>query len=420
MQCGKWPLAAPVAAIVATAVFISLSTSTAAGQTETVIHSFQPTTSEGASPSGGVVFDKAGAIYGTTSSYGAYGGGMVYKLTPPTTKTGTWTETILHSFPDPSIVNDGRSPGGPIFDKSGALLGTTGDGGYSGAGTVFTLQPPAIAGGKWSYEILYNFKGPLSGGGSDGSFPNAEVIFDAKGNLYGTTRLGGTYGQGTVFKLAPPATQGGTWTESILYNFSGGSDGGTPESPLTMRNGSLYGAANAGGSGLGVIFQLKPVGAAWTESVLYSFPPDGVDGGNPQGGLVFDKKGSLYGTAQGGNPGYGAAFKLSPSGSTWTESVIYNFTGTTSQYPSPGLVFDSAGNLYGTAQGYETIYGFVFELSPPGTSGSDWTETTQYSFTGGTDGAYPEGLLVLRAGNLYGTTYEGGSANGGVVFEIKP
>jgi hypothetical protein len=227
MQCRKSSSATAMTTTIVAAVFTLLGHTTASGQTEAVLHNFHPTTTEGALP-GSVVFDSAGAIYGTTGAYGAYGAGMVYKLTPPVKKGGAWTETILHSFPDPTVLSDGSSPGGLVLDKSGALYGATGGGGNLGAGIVFTLQPPAIEGGDWSYEILYNFRGPLSGGGSDGSLPYAGPIFGGD-DLYGATRLGGTYGQGTVYKLAPPAIQGGTWSESVLYSFSGGSDGGTPE-----------------------------------------------------------------------------------------------------------------------------------------------------------------------------------------------
>ena len=257
--------------------------------------------------------------------------------------------------------------------------------------------------------VLHNFTG-----GSDGADPWSNLTFDAVGNLYGTTAGGGAFGAGTVFELSPNGVGG--WNNTVLYGFTGGVDGGNPlydSDVIFDRAGNLYGITYSGGAtGNGVVYELSPVGASWTESVLYSFcsQPDCADGGGPVNSLIMDSAGNLYGTTCYGANG-GIVFKLSPSGGGWTEQVIYSVG-----YPAgyAGLTMDAAGNIFG-ASWFE-----VYELSPNG-SGS-WTSAVIHGFAGGPkDGTSALGTPVLdKAGNLYGTTQYGGTNNAGTVYKLRP
>jgi uncharacterized repeat protein (TIGR03803 family) len=315
--------------------------------------------------------------------------------------------------------NDGGHPiAGLVFDAAGSLYGTTAEGGGqtcdgSGpCGTVFELTPNSD--GSWTEHVLYRFAG-----GSDGIGPEAGLTFDGAGNLYGTTVFGGgsancNGGCGTVFELTP--NPDGSWTESVLYRFCQVrkcADGYSPYAGLTLDGaGNLYGTTPYGGaSGIGTVFKLTPnAGGSWTESVLHSFSGFPKDGDEPFSGVIFDKKGNLYGTA-------GIVFKLKPnSDGSWTETVLHTFSKGGSAAP---LVFDSAGNLYGTtADGGTSNAGTVFKLTPR--SNGSWTESVLHSFA--THGAANPrgGLLSDAVGNLYGTTVNGGAANGGAVFKLAP
>ena len=312
-------------------------------------------------------------------------------------------------------------------------------------------------------QVLYAFQGS-----PDGNDPNGGLIFDSKGNLYGATQYGGSgscslgelsLGCGTVFELSPSGSGG--WSETVLYAFQGGAGGGAdgwyPGGPLIFDSkGNLYGATVYGGStsglcgtyGCGTIFELSPNGnGGWTETILYRFQ-GGADGSNPNGGLIFDQAGNLFGTtATGGGgshcywntPGCGTVFELSPNGGGgWTEKVLYSFGVTSSDGNTPNspLIFDGAGNLFGTTPygggtgcSYYNIpgCGTVFELSPNGAGG--WKETFLYAFQGDPDGQEPEaGLIFDQKGNLYGTTFGGGESDCGslnqiycgTVFEFSP
>jgi uncharacterized repeat protein (TIGR03803 family) len=342
-------------------------------------------------------------------------------------------EAVLHSF---NVLPHGANPTvGMIADSAGNLYGTTATGG--GYGVLFKLIPSAR--GKWTETVIHDFVGE-PGSGPDGAYPSASLIFDGSGNLYGTTSQGGTYGQGTVFKLAP--TSGGNWKETIVHDFEGyPGDGANPVASLTFdKAGNLYGTTSSGGNNdncgdsyytasCGTVFELSPAsGGNWTERVIYNFQ-GANDGCGPLSSVVIDAAGNLYGTtiSNGGNQsncgGYGTVFELAPgSGGTWTESIIYNFNNTGAYYPS-GVILDEAGNLYGTA-GLGYPQSVAFELSR-GQSG--WTENTLYVFSGGADGGNPSGdLLFDSSGNLYGTTALGGITSGcngkgcGTVFELSP
>lgn len=401
--------------VTATAVF-RLTPRSVGYWRETLLHEFR-VADNGDYPGAGLIADSAGNLYGTT----AYGGGarnlgVVFELTP--SPKGFWKETVLYRFPS----TDGSNPyGALIADSEGNFYGTTNDGGINecyngGCGMVFKLSHSAD--GKWLRTALYEFKG-----GTDGYNPVGTLLFDHTGNLYGTTVEGGSGGYGTVFELTP--LEGGAWKEKVLYSFQGGSDGAFPESGLIFDgSGNLYGTTTEGGvctfPGCGVVFKLSPrADGRWVESVIYAF--QGSDGGAPYAGLIFDSADNLYGTAEFGGPNNkGVVFQLSPHSGGWQETVLYVFSGPDGAGPQAGVIFDAQGNLYGTTGGGGTGYnasGTVFRLTK---TGQQWTETVLHTFTVN-DGATPlAGLVIDEAGNLYGTTWEGGPNLSGNVFKLSP
>jgi uncharacterized repeat protein (TIGR03803 family) len=411
--------AASAALMIVIVLTLVLAPAAGAASKYKVLHRFNVT--NGAEPIAGLILDAAGNLYGTTLYGGAPGPGTVFKLAP--NADGSWTESILHSFNG----KDGERPeAGLIFDAAGNLYGTTSAGGAlrlcqgHGCGTVFKLTPNAD--GSWTESILHSFIAR-----PDGKNPYGGLTFDAAGNLYGTTSEGGAYGLGTVFKLA--ANADGSWTESVLHSFKG-SNGAFPAGTLIFDGaGNLYGTTVQGGNGCefgcGVVFELKPgSNGSWTGSVLHSFK--GSDGEYPDAGLIFDKAGNLYGTTNGGGAhrALGTVFRLTPNtDGSWTESVLHSFNGSDGAAPIAGLIFDGAGNLYGTASsGGSANGGAAFKLTP-NTNGS-WTGSVLHSFKRGkrgSDGDYPEAALVFgSAGTLYGTTAECYSSCQGVVYQITP
>jgi uncharacterized repeat protein (TIGR03803 family) len=272
----------------------------------------------GHEPVAGIAIGIGGVLYGTTSSYAT-----VYALVPPASSGGAWTEHDVHTF-TPSLATNPE--GGVVIGKDGVLYGTTGLGGGGGSdcsphgcGTVFSLTPSATPGGAWTETVLHSF---TDDGGSDGAYPDAGVVIDGSGVLYGTTQGGGTTGYGTVFSLTPPSSPGGAWTETILYNFSGGSDGAHPVASVAVgRGGVLYGTTPGGGTGYGVVFSLSPPvsrGSPWTETVLHAF--SGADGSGPMAPVAIGSDGALYGTTKYGGTypcgalsnGCGTVFSLAP------------------------------------------------------------------------------------------------------------
>ena len=412
----------------------------------TTLYSFcsQTNCTDGASSAAGLIRDSSGNLYGTTANGGANtainggsGGGTVFKV------SGS-TETVLYSFG--ASENDGFDPvAGLIQDSSGNLYGTTFSGGANGNGdgTVFKLEPPAEQGGAWTEVILYNFCTKKNC--VDGANPASTLIQDSAGNFYGTTTAGGSRNDGVIFELTPAGK------ETVLYSFKGAGDGISPEAGVIRdASGNLYGTTVAGGaSSGGTIFKLAPPvakGKPWTETVLYSFCADGggmcTDGGYPGAGLIEDSGGNFYGTASlGGAYNYGAVFELNAAG---TESILYSFCSaqnadcTDGAYPSAALIEDAGGNLYGTTTGGGggnpecnvsglLTCGTAFELSPPAQQGGAWTETVLYSFCSASascsDGESPAGNLIQdTTGNLYSTTSLGGANgvnSGGTVFKIS-
>jgi uncharacterized repeat protein (TIGR03803 family) len=369
-------------------------------------------------PTGGLILDQAGNLYGTTRYGGASHAGTVFRL--KFNPDESWTESLLYDF---SGTTDGDEPEAPlVFDMGGNLYGTTGAGGNpacpGGCGLVFELSP---SGGTWTESVLHSFTG------TDGEYP-ASGLFDQQGNLYGTTPAGGAYGGGTVFKLTP--NLGGGWTESVLHSFVL-LDGNSPYAGLIFdQAGNLYGTTTKGGNAnLGTVFQLKPKSnGRWTEKVLYNFCSRNhcTDGGVPWNGVILDPAGNLYGTTSVGGGGqlkYGTVFKLfRKSDGTWTEKVIHRFLDPKNgAVPEAGLTFDRRGNLYGTTvEGGDTLCncGVVFKLEPD-TSGG-WKGTLLHTFHGH-PGAIPfSGVIFDAEGNLYGTTLGNHNTNVGTVFEIIP
>jgi uncharacterized repeat protein (TIGR03803 family) len=384
-------------------------TTMAAAQTETVLHSFAGKR-DGGYPVSGLVLDGQENLYGTTPGdrRTAMGYGTVFKVAPG------GRETILYTF---TGGTDGAYPLGNLLrDEAGNLYGAAQGGGsdncVQGCGTIFEITPANTE------KVLLSF----TSGGSD---PVGSLIRDSEGNLYGMTANGGTHSCGTVFSL----TQ--TGTETVLYSFNCLSDGLGGTGGLTRDgSGALYGASIVGGSstcgfGCGLVFEVT---ASDEFNLLYGFT-SGPDGWEPNGNLIRDAQGNLYGTSRfgGSNPscsstlGCGTVFEITPSS---TETVLYSFSGGAdgSNPTGAGLVQDRQGNLYGTTYsgGVGSCYqgfgcGVVFKVTPSG------TETVLYSFTGGADGGNPAANLILDAkGNLFGTTQIGGAQGYGTVFEVTP
>jgi uncharacterized repeat protein (TIGR03803 family) len=399
-------------AVVATVFTIS----TAHAQTLTALHSFNGEP-DGRAPIAGLARDGFGNLYGTTYYGGAHDVGFIYRVAH---KNSGWVLTPLYSFQG---GNDGSAPvAGLTIGPDGNLYGATSRGGQHGAGTVYKLTAPAAFTCRtlfcpWTETPLYQFTG-----GADGGTPDAAPIFDSAGNLYGTAAGGGTGNNGIVYKLTH---SGSGWTESVLYSFGGSPDGNGPFSSVTFdANGNLYGTTVEGGTGgLGTVYQLTPSGSGWTESVLYSFQ-GANDGAIPYAGVVLDPQGNLYGaTFYGGADSGGAIFELMRSNGSWVFSVIYSPELLGEGGANGTLARTSNGTLYGTLFTSSTGdcggegCGSVFQLSP---SGGGWVYTSLYEFTDGADGANPEGALVFdSAGNLYGTT-TGTFGGDGSVFELTP
>jgi uncharacterized repeat protein (TIGR03803 family) len=328
------------------------------------------------------------------------------------------TQTILYSF---TAATDGGFPqGGVIADASGNLYGTTTSDGAGHNGVVYELTP-GTGGAAAKQTTLYAFTG-----GKDGGVPQAGLVGDAKGNLYGTTYTGGAGGQGTVFELSPPKKAGGAWTEKTLWSFTGGNDGGSPSCALILDSaGNLYGTTEEGGTGVvGTVFELSPPksGTKWTETVLYNFTGNN-DGGEPYGRMLLASDGNLYGTTAGyGQYNYGTIFKLTApaaGGSGWNFAVLHAFAGgTDGEVPRDGLIQGPDGTLYGDTAGFDTSYGNVFSLHTDGSAYTVlWTVAGGQGFTG--NGPW-QTVSMDASGNLYGATLADGRTKYGEVFKLTP
>ena len=386
----KKTILAIIALMAATAAIVP-----ATAQTFTALHVFNGTP-DGAFSEAPVVQDAAGNLFGTTTSGGG-DNGTVFKI------DASGHESVLFSF---NGSNGGFPNSGLILDKAGNLYGTAEEG-PGGAGVVFRVDP------NGNEEILHAFQGGFN---TESANPSGGVIMDAAGNLFGATISGGLGpfpGFGTLYSLDPA----GNFT--VLYKFQGQSDGANPQGPLVRdAQGNLYGVAPAtdtAGKVRGTVFKLAPDG---TLTVLHTFT-GGKDGSAPQGGLLLDNLGNLFGAAGGGgDTGNGTIFEITKAG---TFRRLYSFKGTSDgKNPNGELVRDSAGNIFGTAQSgpNQFVLGTVFELSRTGTL------TVLHTFTGNNDGAVPlAGLIRDRAGNLFGTTVKNfliQQVQGGGVFRVKP
>lgn len=411
-----------------------ISPRTAQAQTYTVLHNFSGG-GDGADPAGGLTIDSGGNLYGVTE-LGALGYGTVYKL-----KHGTWLLTTLYKF---TGGPDGAYPNGVVFGLNGTLYGNAhggglqrcyGDSGNPGCGVVFNLRPPAATcrstSCPWTETLLYSFMP----GGVDAANPTGDPIFDQSGVLYGTTEFGGGVncnsgaGCGTVFQLV---NSGGHWTETLLYSFTNDGINGyrTYAGVVFDLSGNLYGTNyygpgtgcpnGSGDLGCGTVYELTPSGSGWTQTPLYVFPQDGSNGGHPVAGVIFDSSGNLYGATAEYGGGGGG--------------TVFQLTPSGGTWNFNLLKSFSGGSLCGpqwnlTMDQAGNLYGTTY-CDGPNAFGNvfkltpfngGWTYSDLYDFTGGSDGGHPNGGLVLDPnGNIYGTASTGGTNGVGVVWEITP
>jgi uncharacterized repeat protein (TIGR03803 family) len=437
---GKLSLAAHAGLVLAIAFALLIPAVPLRAQTYSVIYSFLGGT-DGAEPNYGLAIDPNGRLWGTTFE-DRTPNGNVYELL----NSGSgWDLIPVHFFNGITDQSGGFAPYATVtFGPGGNLYGTTGYGGIAnpacgsygvtGCGVIYQLTKTGI---QWFETVLYSFCS--QSGCSDGAEPyGGAVIFDNAGNLYGTTYAGGSSncggGCGVVYELSPSS---GSWTETVLYRFTGGTDGYAPWSGLTMdAHGNLYGTTYRGGTyGFGTVYQIVCGQSGCQKNILYNFRQQD-DGGGPYAGVIFDSAGNLYGATQfGGSMNGGTAFELSPNGSGWTLQTLHPFNnpsgGQICAGPQANLTLDSAGNLYGTTacDGPDPQHhqGTVFKLTH---ESGGWTYTPFHDFTGGSDGGVPHSNVVFdSSGNLYGTASEGGlsQTNGqycdkycGVIFEVTP
>ncbi len=413
---------------------------TAQAQTFTVLHTFTGSP-DGANPTDGVVIDRAGNLYGTTFGGGINGNGCtaegsgtgcgtIFKLS----KHGSnWVYTTLYKFQGPP---DGNYPAGVVVGPDGTLYGTTKGGGTlnvacpqyeNGCGTVFRLRPRASFCATplcpWNENLLYTFTGNADGGNPQ----NGDLVFDAAGDIYGTTLLGGAYAYGAAYELTP--SQGG-YSQSVIHNFNPDPDGlASPYSGLIMdQSGNLYGTSSfANDSIAGTVYQLTPSQSGWTANILQSFQcREFINAGCYPQALIFDSAGDLLGaTVEGSLHDTGGVYDLLAS-NNWLLNVLHVF-GLQQGVTQNHLTIDAAGNIYGTGSICSNLYGCVYKLTP---SSNGYTYTELHDFTDGLDGAHPYGPVAIDAeGNLYGTAENGGFLDTclgqgddgcGVVWEITP
>jgi uncharacterized repeat protein (TIGR03803 family) len=403
-----------LAVVTVTLIITVVLTSSAWAATEQVLHSFTGG-SDGQVPSEGLIWDHAGNLYSATW-YGGTGCGVVFQLVP--NGDGTWTENVLHNFKG---GRDGCYPewGSLTFDSVGNLYGTTSEGGEHGLGTVFELT--ANSHGNWTKTVLHNFKE------REGGYPVTTLLFDATGNIYGTTNVYSPLAGGTIFKMTPGSKN--HWTFQVIHEFPRTQKGFYPETGLMPGpDGAYYGTTHDENDPddcyfCGTVYKLTSTsGGKWVYEVIHPF--SGNEGGADPGvgQPVFDSQGNLFGpVVYQGAYGYGLIYELTPvAGGQWTFQVLYQFTGLDDGgNPLSGLMSDGLGNWYGTASsGGAYGYGVVFKLTP--NQDGTWTESVVYDFAG-SDGASPgAALLSDPAGNIYGVTTGGGAYGYGTVYEITP
>ncbi|MGA7219429.1 MAG: choice-of-anchor tandem repeat GloVer-containing protein [Candidatus Sulfotelmatobacter sp.] len=392
-----------------------------AGSTLKVLYSFKGGT-DGSFPSYQLLIDPAGNLYGitldggsTTDCYGS-GCGTVFQLMP---RDGRWAETVLYSIP--ASTSPYPDPNGPLVrDGSGSLFGVIAYGGdpVCQCGEIYELTRSA---GVWTETDIHNFVG----GNSDGQYLNPGLVRDSAGNFYGSTGEGGNGENcnsecGTIFEFTPNSD--GSWTENLIYNFTGGRDGENPGGPMTIdAEGNLYGITTSGGVyGYGTAYKLALSNGAWAETTLFDFTIDASGGSVSQiSGIAVDSFGDLFAVAPyGGGNQVGIVYELTPTAGYSKCLALHTFTGAgDGGEPFGGLSIDKAGNLYGTTiYGGTYEYGTVYRLAPG--KGGRWSETVLHSFSNGNDGSYPYGVILDSSGNLYGTAIEGGANGYGVAYEL--
>ena len=380
-----------------------------------VLHAFDG--SDGAGLWGNLIFDKKGNLYGTTGGGGPYKYGTVFELSPGS--SGKWTHAVLHGF---DIHGDGGyAPlGGLVFDAEGNLYGGTEEGGAHDDGTIFELTPGSDG---WAFKVIHTFcSRPKC---QDGAAPYGTLAIDDSGKVYGVA--------GSAFALTQEANG---WAEEVLYEFIY-NRGGTSAAagPILDKAGSLYGTTERGGTacpppGCGTVYEVRHISdGGWKHIILHNFGSSQYDGVGPGvGQLAFDAAGNLYGTTFAGGRntcggGCGTVYRLSPeSNGHWQETILYNFrSGASGSGPGAGVVVDKAGDLYGVTNYGGTSRcgcGVVYKLAPG--AGGKWHYSVLHAFAG-SDGDGPDANLVLDSkGNIYGTTPAGGSGGLGVVFEVTP
>jgi uncharacterized repeat protein (TIGR03803 family) len=385
--------------------------SSAAVRVSTIGAGMQTVQTDGRNPQAALIGDSTGVLYGTTYYGGdprcGHGCGTVYKLTPSGSR---YRESIIYAF---HATPDGFNPAaGLIADSTGSFYGTTVNGGTHDWGTVFKLTPTAHG---YAETVLYSFQGD-----PNGVAPFASLLEDSSGALYGTTFDYGPVIFGTIFKLTP---HDGSYRYSILHSFTG-SDGAYPHASLIAdANGALFGTAAGGGPGpgAGTVFKLTPNGSGYDFTLLYTFT-GGLDGAAPEAAVLADSSGALYGTTRfGGGAGKGTVFKLTPSGTGYTESVLHSFEGgADGHHPVAALIGDGSGALYGTTEGVQNAqrFGTAFKLTPRA-GGFDYS--VLHIFEGGEDGGIVDASLIEDGmGRLYGTTFAGGTVGLGTVYRLTP
>lgn len=389
----------------------------AQAQTFTVLHQFTGGT-DGGSPASGLALDAHGNLYGATE--GGHGG--VFKVAP---HGSGWVFTSLYNFPG---GYNGQNPAfGVTIALDGTLYGTTifgGNGGCEpyeqGCGTVFRLQPPPTFCRSvlcpWNQTILYRYAAQGTGYG-----PFTNITFDRSGNLYGGTEWGSTSGNcnpeacGVIYQLTP---SNGGWTENVIYNFTNGSDGNIAQSGLAVDNaGNIYGVTYNGGTiGCGTVFELSPSQSGWIETTIHDF--DYYDGCGAAPAPILDQTGNLWVTTAGGaDNNTGTLVEFTNRNGNWAESVRHVFS-VENEGVKFGFVIDSLGNFYGTTtEGGQNGFGTAFKLTQ---SAGSFTETTLYVFTSHDDGRLPFGVVLDPSGNLFGTASAAGMYGLGTLWEIKP
>jgi uncharacterized repeat protein (TIGR03803 family) len=400
-----------LAVIAVLAAGLGLSVGAFADDQETTLHPFQAGPN-GYALEGKLIMDASGNLYGAALEGGLQQDccGTIFKLSPKT--GGGYTFTLLYTFPGGG--NNYSPVGSLVMDSAGNLYGSA----QGEFGEVFELSPNGS--GAYTQTILAT---------GMGAYPSP-VVMDSAGNLYGTVQHNGANGDGFVFEL----TKASGYALTDIFDFDV-TNGSQPMAAVILDSeGNLYGTTTEGGTstncsgGCGVVFELTNNAGTWTEQVLYDF--DGTDGSNLQGGLLLSSNGVLYGTAaQGGANGYGNVFELTQSGGVWSETTLHNFTDAGGDGASPNTELIEVGkNLYGTTNlggaGLQNCFGYDGEVVGCGAayelslSDGNWTETILHAFTGGDDGAFPQGLIANKGGTLFGVTLSGGPVYGGIAYKL--